>query len=116
MTVLVKAGDLAEVGGRSTSSGAAFKVARQCRGVVSEVGNSSSTCIVGVGDVVKLNHHGSLFKVAVGDVARQVVTRDKVTHCVLREWVSAHSGRMASRKVDATKTITACIHSADHFW
>jgi len=76
MVVLVAAGDLAEVGGWSTGSGAAFEVASQSGSVVSQVGNSRPSSVVGVGNVVQLDYHSGLFQVAVGDVARWVVARN----------------------------------------
>jgi len=75
MVALVEAGDLAEVGGRSASSSAAFEVASQCGSVVGQVGDSGPAGVVGVGNVVQLDHHGGLFKDAVGDGARWVVAR-----------------------------------------
>jgi len=75
MLALVDAGDLAEVGGRSASSSAAFEVASQCRSVAGQVGDSGPVGVIGVGNVVQLDYHGGLFKVAVGDVARWVVAR-----------------------------------------
>jgi len=80
MVALMKAGDLAEVGGWPASGSAAFEVARQSGSVVGEVGNSSTPCVVGVVNVIKLDYYGGLFKVAVGNVTRWVVAGDKATH------------------------------------
>jgi len=75
MVVLVEAGDLAEVGGWSAGSGAAFEVASQSGSVVHQVGDSCPSSVIGFGNAVRLDYHGSLFKVAIGDVARWVLAR-----------------------------------------
>jgi len=75
MVALVEAGDLAEVGGWSVGSSAAFEVTSQSGSVACQVGDSDPSNIVGVGNVVQLDYHGGLFEVAIGDVARWVVAR-----------------------------------------
>jgi len=75
MVALVEARDLAEVGSWSAGSGAAFEVASQSGSVVRQVGNSRPSSIIGVGNVIQLDYHSGLFKVAIGDVARWVVAR-----------------------------------------
>jgi len=75
VVALVEAGDLAEVGGWSAGSRAAFEVTSQGGSVVRQVGNSCSLNVVGVGNIFQLDYHGGLFKVAVGDGARWVVAR-----------------------------------------
>jgi len=75
MVALVEARDLAEVGGWSAGSGAAFEVTSQSGSVVRQVGDGSPSNVVGIGNVVQLDHHGGLFEVAVSNVARWVVAR-----------------------------------------
>lgn len=75
MVALVEAGDLAEVGGWSTGGSAALEVTSESRSVVRQVGDGGASNVVGVCDVVQLDYHGSLFEVAVGDVAMRVVAR-----------------------------------------
>ena len=75
MVALMKAGDLAEVGSWSASSSAAFEVTSQSVSVVCQVGDGWLPDVVGVGNVVQLDYHSGLFKVAIGDVARWVVAR-----------------------------------------
>jgi len=116
VVALVEAGDLAEVGGWPAGSCAAFEVSRQCGSVVSQVGDGGASSVVGVGDVVQLDHHGGLFEVAVGDITRWVVVRYQSLYNVVGKRVSPYSRRVASGKVDAAKAISAGIHGADHFW
>jgi len=110
VVALVEAGDLTEVGNWAIASCAAFEVSRQCGSVVGQVGDGGAPSVVGVGDVVQLDHHGGLFKVAVGDVARWVIVRHKSLCQVVRERVSPHSRWVAGRKVDSAKAITAVDH------
>jgi len=73
MVALVEAGDLAEVGGWSAGSSAAFEMTSQSGSVVCQVGDSRPSNAVGVSNVVQLDYHGGLFKVAIGNGARWVV-------------------------------------------
>jgi len=91
VVALVEAGDLAEVGGWPAGSCAAFEVSRQCGSVVGQVGEGGTPSVVGVCDVIQLDHHGGLFEVAVGDVARWVIVRHQSLDQVVRERVSPHS-------------------------
>ena len=75
MVALVEAGDLAEVGGWSAGSSAAFEVTSESGSVVCQVGDGGPSEVVGVGNVVQLDHHGRLFEVAIGNVAMGVVAR-----------------------------------------
>jgi len=75
MVALVEAGDLVEVGGWSAGNSAAFEVTSESGSVVRQVGDGgpSNVVLVGVCNVVQLDHHGSLFEVAVGNIAMGVV-------------------------------------------
>jgi len=73
VVALVEAGDLTEVSGWSAGNGTAFEVMSKSGSVIHQVGDGCPSNVAGVCNVVHLDYHGSLFEVAVGDVAMGVV-------------------------------------------